>query len=70
MSVHLPGGVRVEVPMENLDGVRAVLGELMRHGTGANAGGEGAIAGAGMGERPATSAVGQAATSNTGGAPC
>ncbi len=31
ISVQLPGGVRVEVPAENLDAVRAVLGELLRH---------------------------------------
>ncbi len=30
MSICLPGGVRAEVPMENLDAVRAVLGELLR----------------------------------------
>jgi hypothetical protein len=29
MSIHLPGGVRVEVPMENLDAVRAVVGEVL-----------------------------------------
>ncbi len=29
--IQLPGGVRVEVPTENLDAVRAVLGELLRH---------------------------------------
>jgi len=62
MSVHLPGGVRLEVPMEDLGGVRAVVGELMRHGTRGNAGGEGASADAGVGRR--------AATSNTGGVPC
>jgi len=28
LSIHLPGGVRVEVPLENLDAVRAVVGEL------------------------------------------
>ena len=28
--IQLPGGVRVEVPAENLDAVRAVLGELLR----------------------------------------
>ena len=31
ISIQLPGGVRVEVPAENLDAVRAVLGELLRH---------------------------------------
>jgi hypothetical protein len=30
ISIQLPGGVRVEVPAENLDAVRAVLGELLR----------------------------------------
>ena len=30
ISIKLPGGVRVEVPAENLDAVRAVLGELLR----------------------------------------
>ena len=30
ISIQLPGGVRVEVPVENLDAVRAVLGELLR----------------------------------------
>ncbi len=30
ISIQLPGGVRVEVPTENLDAVRAVLGELLR----------------------------------------
>ena len=29
MAIHLPGGVRVEVPMENLEAVRAVVGELL-----------------------------------------
>jgi len=47
MSVHLLGGVRIEVPMENLDGVRAVLGELMRQGTSGDAGREGAASNAG-----------------------
>ena len=28
MSIHLPGGVRVEVPTENLEALRAVVGEL------------------------------------------
>ncbi len=28
--IQLPGGVRVEVPVENLDAVRAALGELLR----------------------------------------
>ena len=31
ISIQLPGGVRVELPAENLDAVRAVLGELLRH---------------------------------------
>ena len=30
VSIQLPGGVRVEVPTENLDAIRAVLGELLR----------------------------------------
>jgi len=30
ISIQLPGGVRVEVPAENLDTVRVVLGELLR----------------------------------------
>ena len=30
ISIQLPGGVRVEVPAENLDAVRVVLGELLR----------------------------------------
>ena len=47
MSVHLPGGVRVEVPMENLDGVRAVVGELMRQGKSGDAGREVAASDAG-----------------------
>jgi hypothetical protein len=29
MSVHLPGGVRVELPIENLDAVRVVMGEVL-----------------------------------------
>ena len=29
ISIQLPSGVRVEVPAENLDAVRAVLGELL-----------------------------------------
>ncbi|MBN2563381.1 MAG: transposase [Phycisphaerae bacterium] len=29
MTVHLPGGVRVEVPTENLDAVRVVMGEVL-----------------------------------------
>ncbi len=32
ISIQLPGGVRVEVPADNLDAVRAVLGELLRQG--------------------------------------
>ena len=31
ISIRLPGGARVEVPAENLDAVRVVLGELLRH---------------------------------------
>jgi len=34
MAIHLPGGVRVEVPMENLDGVRAVVGEVLARAGG------------------------------------
>lgn len=30
VSIQLPGGVRVEVPAENLDAVRAVLAELLK----------------------------------------
>ena len=30
VSIRLPGDVRVEVPAENLEAVRAVLGELLR----------------------------------------
>ena len=30
VSIQLPGGARVEVPAENLDAVRAVLGELLQ----------------------------------------
>jgi hypothetical protein len=30
ISIQLPGGVRVEVPAENLDAVRTVLSELLR----------------------------------------
>ena len=29
--IPLPGGVRLEVPAENLDAVRAVLGKLLQH---------------------------------------
>jgi hypothetical protein len=38
MSIQLPGGVRVEVPTENLDAVRAVMGELLRQNTTRNIG--------------------------------
>ena len=31
VAIRLPGGARVEVPTANLDAVRAVLGELLRH---------------------------------------
>lgn len=31
VSIQLPGGARVEVPTANLDVVRAVLGEILRH---------------------------------------
>ena len=34
MAIYLPGEVRIEVPAENLDAVRAVLGELLRRGVG------------------------------------
>ena len=30
VSIQLPGGVRIEVPAENLDAVRAVVSELLR----------------------------------------
>ena len=30
MCVHLPGDVHIEVPVDNLDAVRVVLGELLR----------------------------------------
>jgi hypothetical protein len=40
MWVHLPGGVRLEAPMENVAGVRAVVGALMRQGPSGQAGGE------------------------------
>ena len=30
IAIQLPGGVRVEVPAENLDAVRAVMGELLQ----------------------------------------
>ena len=39
VSVQLPGGVRVEVPAENLDAVRVVLGELVRQDAPPNRGG-------------------------------
>jgi len=29
MSIHFPAGVRVEVPMENLEAVRAVVSEVL-----------------------------------------
>ena len=31
MAIHLAGGARIDVPMESLDAVRVVLGELLRH---------------------------------------
>jgi hypothetical protein len=34
MAIYLPGAVRIEVPAENLDAVRAVLGELLRRDVG------------------------------------
>jgi len=34
MSIHLPGGVRVEVPTENLEAVRAVVGEVLARAGG------------------------------------
>ena len=39
VSIQLPGGVRVEVPAENLDAVRVVLGELLRQDAPPNRGG-------------------------------
>ena len=39
VSIQLPGGVRVEVPTENLDAVRAVLSELLRQDAAADRGG-------------------------------
>ena len=39
VSIQLPGGVRVEVPAENLDAVRVVLGELLRQDALAGQGG-------------------------------
>lgn len=36
MAIHLPGGVRVEVPMENLEVVRAVVGEVLAGAGGPN----------------------------------
>ncbi len=39
ISIQLPGGVRVEVPAENLDAVRAVLGELLRQNATLDRGG-------------------------------
>ena len=38
MAIYLPGEVRVEVPAENLDAVRAVLGELLRRDVGPDGG--------------------------------
>ena len=32
IAIHLPGEVRIEVPTDNLDAVRAVLGEVLQHG--------------------------------------
>lgn len=40
MSIHLPGGVWVEVPMENLDAVRAVVGEVLARVGGPDGAGE------------------------------
>jgi hypothetical protein len=34
MAIHLPGGVRVEVPTENLAAVRAVVGEVLARAGG------------------------------------
>jgi hypothetical protein len=31
VAILLPGGARLEVPTANLDVVRAVIGELLRH---------------------------------------
>jgi hypothetical protein len=39
VSIQLPGGVRVEVPAENLDAVRVVLGELLRQAPTSDRGG-------------------------------
>ena len=39
ISIQLPGGVRLEVPTENLDAVRAVLSELLRPGATLDRGG-------------------------------
>ena len=39
VSIQLPGGLRVEVPAENLDAVRAVLDELLRQDAAADRGG-------------------------------
>jgi len=38
MAIYLPGEVRIEVPAENLDAVRAVLGELLRRDVGPDGG--------------------------------
>jgi hypothetical protein len=32
IAIHLPGDVRIDVPTEDLDAVRAVLGEVLQHG--------------------------------------
>ena len=40
MAIHLPGGVRVEVPMENLEAVRAVVGEVLAGAVGPDGAGE------------------------------
>ena len=34
MAIHLPGGVRIEVPMENLDVVRVVVDEVLARAGG------------------------------------
>lgn len=40
MAIHLPGGVWVEVPMENLEAVRAVVGELLARAGGPDGAGD------------------------------
>jgi len=38
LSIHLPGGTWVEVPAENLEVVRAVVGELVEHSAASDQG--------------------------------